>query len=356
MSDRGHATGCEPRGARALLGPARGLTRRGRFALASAVLALALAAGLAAPASGQPSHADSFPNRPVRIIVPFTTGGPTDFLARLIAHKLGELWSQPVLVDNKPGGGANIGTDAVAKAAADGYTIGIVSSAYAINPSLYSKLPFDTLRDLAGVTQIVSSTMVLVAHPSVPTNSVNELIALARSKPRALTYGSVGTGSGTHLAGEMFKSATGTDLLHVPYKGTSQVQVDLLAGRVALMFGHLSSVLQHLRAGKLKALAVLDSHRDPAAPDVPAMTESVPGVEASGMFGIVTAAGVPRERVRKLNADIVKVLNIPEVKEKIGGMGGETLVGSTPEEFDLYLRSEVKKWAKIVKDSGATAD
>ena len=319
-------------------------------------MALALFAWLPGWALGQPASPDSFPSRPVRIIVPFTTGGPTDFLARIIGQKLAELWNQPVLVDNKPGAGANIGTDAVAKATPDGYTIGIVSNAYTINPSLYSKLPFDTLRDLAGVTQIVSSAMVLVAHPSVPANSVDELIALARSKPGQLTYGSVGTGSGTHLAGELFKSATGTNLVHVPYKGTSQVQVDLLAGRVALMFGHLSSVLQHLRTGRLKALAVLDSKRNPAVPEVPAMAETVPGVEASGMFGIVTAAGTPRERVRKLNADIVKVLNLPELKEKIGGMGGETLVANSAEQFDVYLRADIRKWAKAVKDSGATAD
>lgn len=292
----------------------------------------------------------------MRIIVPFTTGGPTDFLARIMGQKLAEMWNQPVLVDNKPGAGTNIGTDAVAKANPDGYTLGIVSNAFTINPSLYSKLPFDTLRDLTGITQIVSSAMVLVAHPSVPANSVEELIALARAKPGQLTYASVGTGSGLHLTGEMFKSATRTDLVHVPYKGTSQAHVDLLAGRVVLMFGHVSSVLQHLKSGKLKALAVLDSKRNPVIPDVPAMAETVPGVEASGMFGIVIAAGTPRERVRKLNADIVKVLNMPELKEKIGGMGGETLVGSTPEQFDLYLRADIRKWAKAVKDSGATAD
>ena len=311
---------------------------------------------MAAPASGQSAPADSFPIKPVRIIVPFAVGGPTDFLARLIGQKLNELWNQPVLVDNKPGAGANIGTDAVAKAAADGHTIGIVSNAYVINPSLYSKLPFDTLSDLTGVTQIVSSDMVLVAHPSVAANNVDELIALAKSKPGQVTYASVGTGSGLHLAGEMFKTATGTDLLHVPYKGTSPAQVDLLAGRVALMFAHLSSVLQHLKSGKLKALAVLDSKRHPALPAVPAMGETVPGIELSGMFGIVTAAGTPRERVRKLSADIVKVLHMPEVKEKIGSMGGETLVGSTPDQFDMHLRSEIRKWAKAVKDSGATAD
>mgnify|MGYP001615256376 CR=1 FL=1 len=329
---------------------------RNHFRIAIAVLATAFTAGMAATAFAQPAPADTFPSRPVRIVVPFTTGGPTDFLARLIGQKLSELWNQPVLVDNKPGAGANIGTDAVAKAAADGYTIGIVSSAYTINPSLYSKLPFDTLKDLSGVTQIVSSAMVLVAHPSIPANNVDELIALARLKPGQLTYASVGTGSGLHLTGEMFKSATRTDLLHVPYKGTSQAHVDLLAGRVALMFAHVSSVLQHLKSGKLKALAVLDSKRNPVLPDIPAMAETVPGVEASGMFGIVTAADTPRERVRKLNADIVKVLNTPELKDKIGGMGGETLIGSTPEQFDSYLRSEIRKWAKAVKDSGATAD
>jgi len=314
----------------------------------SIALALALVSG--------ESRAQDFPTKPVRIIVPFSAGGPTDFLARLIGQKLSEMWNQPVVVDNRPGAGANIGTDAVAKAPADGYTIGIVSNAYTINPSLYSRLPFDTLRDLTGITQIVSSAMVLVAHPSVPANSVDDLIALAKAKPGHLTYASVGTGSGTHLTGEMFKSATGTDLVHVPYKGTSPAQVDLLAGRVMLMFGHLSSVLLHLRTGKLKALAVLDSTRNPAVPDVPAMAETVPGVEASGMFGIVTAAGTPRDRVRKLNADIVNVLNRPELKEKIGRMGGETLIGSTPEQFDLFLRSEIRRWAKAVKDSGATAN
>lgn len=322
--------------------------------IAGAVGALALIAPL--PAAAQAAPADLFPSKPVRIVVPFTTGGPTDFLARLMGQKLTELWNQAVLIDNKPGAGSNIGTDAVAKASPDGHTLGIVSNAYTINPSLYSKLPFDTLRDLTGVTQIVSSAMVLVAHPSVPANSVGELIALAKSMPGQLAYGSVGTGSGTHLAGEMFRSATGTKLLHVPYKGTSQVQVDLLAGRVGLMFGHVSSVLQHVRSGKLKALAVLDSKRHPALPEVPALAETVPGVEASGMFGIVTAAGTPRERVRRLNTDIVKVLQMPELKEKIAGMGGETLIASTPEQFDVYIRAEIKKWAKAVKDSGASAE
>ena len=324
--------------------------------VAGAAAMCALAAGMAAPASAQLVPADSFPSKPVRIVVPFTTGGPADLLGRLIGQRVSEIWKQPVVVDNKPGAGSNIGLDAVAKAAADGHTLGIVSSAYVINPSLYSKLPFDTLRDLTGVTQIVSSAMTLVAHPGVPANTVEELIALAKAKPGQVSYASVGTGSGLHLAGEMFKTATHTDLLHVPYKGTSPAQVDLLAGRVALMFGHLSSVLQHLKSGKLKALAVLDNKRNPAVLDVPAISETVAGVEASGMFGVVTSAGTPRERVHRLNADIVRVLNIPEVKARIVGMGGETLIASSPEQFDAYIRAEIKKWAKAVKDSGATAD
>ena len=322
--------------------------------LASVVLAAAL--GFASAASMAQSPAEVFPNKPVRIVVPFTTGGPADLHGRLMAPRLTEMWKLPVVVDNKPGAGANIGVEAVAKAAPDGHTLGIVSAAYVINPSLYTKLPFDTLKDLTGVTLIVSSAMTLVAHPSVPANSVEELIALAKAKPGQLSYASVGTGSGLHLAGEMFKTVTHTDLLHVPYKGTSPAQVDLLAGRVALMFGHLSSVLQHVKSGKLKALAVLDTRRNPALPDVPALAETVAGVEAAGMFGVITTGATPRERVQKLNADIVRVLNIPEVKERIAGMGGETLIANTPEQFDAYIRSEIRKWAKAVKDSGATAD
>jgi len=300
---------------------------------------------------GQASPA-AFPKKPVHIIVPFPAGGPTDVLARGVGQKLAELWGQPVIVDNKPGAGSMIGIDAAAKAEPDGHTISMVTSSFVINPSIQPKLPYDTLKDLTGVTQLALAQVGLLAHPSVPANNVRELIALAKAKPGALSFASVGAGSSSHLPGEMLKSAARIDMLHVPYKGSGPATLDLLNGRVQLMFDVLPAQLGNIKSGKLKLLAVASEKRLAMFPAAPTMAETLPGFEVTTLFGVVTSSGTPRDVVRKLNADIVKVLNAQDLKDRIVGLGLEP-VGSTPEQFDAFIRSEIRKWSEVVKSSGA---
>jgi tripartite-type tricarboxylate transporter receptor subunit TctC len=289
------------------------------------------------------------------MIVGFAAGGGTDTTARPIAHKLSELFGQQVFVDNRPGAAGNIATDIVAKANPDGYTIlmGTIA-ALAINPSLYANLPFDPERDLAPVTQAVDSTNILSLHPSVPANSVKELVELAKSK--SLNYGSSGVGGTGHLAGELFNLMTGVKLVHVPYKGGAPAMVDLVAGRVELVFATAASAVPQIKAGKIKGIAVTTGRRSALMPELPTIAEAgLAGYDANNWYGLMVPANTPRAIIDRLNAETVKVLNMPEVKTFLFNQGLEA-APSTPEEFGAYIRSERAKWAKIVKASGAKAE
>jgi tripartite-type tricarboxylate transporter receptor subunit TctC len=301
------------------------------------------------------AQAQDFPAKPVRLVVPFPAGGPTDLLARTIGQKLTEMWNQTVVIDNRPGAGSIIGVDAAAKADPDGYTLAMGPSAMVVNPSLYPKMPYDTLKDLAGVTQLVDAPLFLVANPGLKANSVAELIAYAKANPGVVTYASPGSGTTAHLAMELLKARTGTDMVHVPYKGTQPAQIDLLSGRVQLMFDVLPTHLAQIKAGKLRVLAVANGKRVDLLPEVPAVAETVPGFDVSAFFGVVAPSATPRDVVRKLGADFAKALDSPEVKGKLAGLG-MVAVGSTPEQFDAFIRSEIVKWAEVVKGAGAKAD
>ena len=314
--------------------------------LACAALTLALAC----PAAS----AQSYPSKPVRLIVPFAPGGPADFQARLIAPKLTASWGQPVVVENRAGGNTIIATELTARSEPDGHIVQVISAGFAINVSLYSKLPYDSLRDLAFVTQLTSGPAIVVVHPSLPVRSVKELIQLARSRPGQLTYASAGLPS--QLAVELFKVMTGTDLVHVPYKGAAPAMIDLIAGHVQVSFPTIGGGLPHAQAGRLRALATTGAKRPLAAPDLPTMMESgVPGYEATNWFGTAVPAKTPPAIVAKLSQDIGRVLHLPDVRERLLAQGMEP-VSNTPEEFSTYVRSEMTKWAKVVKASGAKAE
>ena len=303
------------------------------------------------------AHAQAYPSQPIKMIVPFTAGGTTDILARTIGQKLSEAWRQPVIVENRPGAGGNIGADVVAKAKPDGYTIlmGTIGT-QAINASLYSKMPYDAAKDFAPVTLVAMVPNVLVVHPAVNARTVGELVALAKAKPGELNFASSSTGGSPHLSGEMFKQMTGANIVHVPYKGSAPAITDLLGGQVSLMFDNLPSALPQVKAGKLRALGVTSARRSQAAPDIPTIAESgVPGYEVDSWFGILAPAATPKEIVSKLNVEIVRILKIPEVRERLLEQGAEP-VGDTPEQFAEHIRKETVKWARVVKASGAKAD
>ncbi len=293
-----------------------------------------------------------YPNKSIRLVVPFATGGANDVLGRLIGKELAERWRQPVVIDNRPGGGGNIGTGLVAKAPPDGYTIVFVPTSFGSNQSLYAKLSYDTLRDFAGVCWVATGSGVLAVHPSLATDSVKDLVALAKLKPGQFNYASSGVGSSPHSRGELLKKATGIDIVHVTYKGTSPALMDLIAGRVSLAFTDLFQVVPYAKAGKLKILGVIGERRSPDLPDVPTMTEAgVPGFETGQWFGILAPAATPREIIRKLNTEIVKALQTPDMKERMSKLGLDP-VGGTPEEFDAHIKAEVEKWAKVIKGAG----
>jgi tripartite-type tricarboxylate transporter receptor subunit TctC len=297
--------------------------------------------------------ADVYPSKPIRIVAPFPPGGPADILSRTIGQKLSQSWGQPVVIDNRPGAGGNIGADVAAKSAPDGYTLlmGFVGT-HAINPSLYAKMPFDNVKDFEPVARVALVTIVLVVNPSVPAHSLKELIALAKSKPGELTFGSPGHGTPQHLAGEMFNTMAGVKMLHVPYKGAVPALSDLLGGQVSLIFSSMPPALPLVKAGKLRALGVTSTTRSPAAPEIPTLAESgLPGYVVSNWYGILAPRGTPKEIVAKLNAEIVRILNMPDVKESLAVQGAEPFT-STPEQFAAYIKEETEKWAKIVKYSG----
>jgi tripartite-type tricarboxylate transporter receptor subunit TctC len=323
------------------------------FHLASMVICVAVIGLATANALAQ-----DYPGRSIRFVVPLPPGGFTDLLARAIGQKLTESWGQTVVVDNRGGGGTTIGTEIVAHAPPDGYTILLVPPDLAINPSLYRdrKLPYDAVKSFAPVTLAAWSPIILVAHPSVPAKSVKELIALAKSKPGQLNYASGGIGTGAHVSTELFKSMTGTDMVHVPYKGVGPAVTGLLAGQVQIMFGQLPITLPHVKAGKLRALAIASAKRSPAISDLPTVAEAgVPGFEANPWFGVAAPAGTPKEIITKLNTEIVKILNMPEIQQRLTALGAEP-VGSTPEEFAAHIKAEIVKWGQVVEKSGARAD
>ncbi len=312
-----------------------------RALLAATVLALAASAS-----------AQTFPARPVRIIVPFPAGGPSDILTRMMGPKLTDLWGQQVVVDNRPGAGTLIGTDLVAKAAPDGYTLAMVFIGHAANPALYSKLPYDTLHDFAPVTLATTLPLIVVAHPSLRVGSVKELIALARSKPGQITFATAGNGSASHLAGELFKSVARVNLLHIPYKGSAPAIADVLGGQVPTAFDGLPSALPHVQAGKLRAIAMTSLERSPLLPDVATVAESgFPGFSASSWFGVLAPARTPPAVVQQLNANMVKVLQLPEIRDRLVAMGYRP-IANTPEQFDVFIRAEITKWAKVIKEAG----
>jgi tripartite-type tricarboxylate transporter receptor subunit TctC len=300
--------------------------------------------------------AEAYPSKIVRIIVPFPPGGGTDVIARVIAQKLTESWGQQVIVENKAGASGTIGSDLVAKSPADGYTLLLTATHHAINLSMYKQLPYDTLRDFVPVAYIAASPNLLLLHPSVPANNVQELIAYVKSKPGGLNYASSSVGGATHLTGELFKTAAGIELQHIPYKGAAPAMTDLLGGQVPMMFDVIPTALAHVRSGRLKAIAVTSARRTTVMPEVPTIAESgIPGFEAISWFGLYAPAATPKETVNKLNADFNRVLQLPEVKDKLAAQGAEP-IAMTPEQFAGYLRAEIVKWAKAIKDSGAKAE
>jgi tripartite-type tricarboxylate transporter receptor subunit TctC len=316
---------------------------------------LACAAALAAFTAH--AAADIYPSKPIRFVVAFPPGGGTDIIARSIAQKLAERLAQQVVVDNRPGAGGNIGTDIVAKSAPDGYTLLMGSAGpLAINASLFKAMPFDPVRDLAPVTLAASTPNVLVVHPSLKVATVKELIALVRAHPGEINFASSGHGTPAHLAGELFNSMAGVKLVHVPYKGASPALADLLGGQVQIMFSTMPPALPHVKDGKLRALAVTSLARSPAAPELPTMDEAaLPGFEANTWHGVVLPTGAQSAIIARLNREIVAILHLPDVVERLSSQGAEP-VGSTPEEFAAYIRSETVKWAKVVRDSGAKAE
>jgi tripartite-type tricarboxylate transporter receptor subunit TctC len=300
--------------------------------------------------------AQTYPSKPIRIIVPFPVGGIADIYSRLVGNRLTELWGQPVVIENRTGAGGNIGADLVAKAAPDGYTIGIGSiGTHAVNVALFSKMPYDPVKDFAPITPLVDADGLLVVHPSVGANSVAELIALARAKPGGLTYASAGAGTASHLAGELFKSIAKVDLLHVPYKGNVPAITDLLAGQTSLIFATMPTVLPHARAGKLRALASMGEARAAATPELPAIRESLPGFVVNNWVGFFAPAGTPAEFVQRLNTETRNFMSTKEMTARMTAEGAR-FIPMTPEQFGNFVKAEIAKWAPVVKASGAKAD
>ncbi len=316
---------------------------KGSPMFSSRLLAIALAFSAGA------TLAQDYPNKAVRVIVPFPAGGSTDIVGRTVAQKLSELWGQPVVVDNRAGGGTVIGTDIVAKAAPDGYTLLVTPAPFTINPSLLSKLPYDTLADFAPITLINTTPLVLVVNPGVPARSVTELIALAKARPGQLNFGSSGTGGSNHLAGELFNAMAGVKVVHIPYKGNAPALIDLAGGHVDLIFNGVTSALPLIRGGKLRALAVTSMQRSAALPEAPTMDEvALKGFVAVAWNGLGAPAKTPRDVIAKINADVIRIVSSPELKERLKAEGSDP-VGSTPEQYAAFLRDEIAKWAKVIK-------
>ncbi len=318
---------------------------------------LAAALSLMTCAAAGISAAQDYPARPIRIIVQFTPGTSTDILARIVAQKMSEDWGQQVIVDNRPGAGAVIGTEMGAKATPDGYTLTMaVSSAFGINPTLYSKLPYDAIKDFAPIANLGLTPQTLVANPSAAFKTVKEFVAAATDKPAQINYASLGSGSTSHLTMEMFRSTAGIKLNHIPFKGSADAHTQLIGGQIPVMFDAIPATQPHIKSGKLRGLGIATLKRSAFLPDLPTIAESgYPGFEAVGWIGIAAPAKTPAAILDKLNAEMVKILNQPDVKERLSTLAF-TPVGDTRAQFAAYIKSEIAKWGKAVKESGAKAD
>jgi tripartite-type tricarboxylate transporter receptor subunit TctC len=311
---------------------------------------------LAALLSAGPVAAQNYPVKPVRIIVPYAPGGSTDVVFRILAPRLSENLGQQVLIENRPGAASTLGLELVAKSPPDGYTIGVSNIAYGANPTLYKKMPFDSEKDLVPVSLVSIVTMVLSVHPSVPARSVKQLIALAKARPGTLNYGSAGNGSANHLATARFTYMTGTNLVHVPYKGGGPAVVSIVSGETAVLFATIPSAIQHFRSGKLIPLGVSRAARNTALPDIPTVAEAgVAGYEAIEWNGVMVPTGTPPAVINRLYQAIVKAVAIPDVKERVSGLGAD-LVGNSPDEFREFLKKELATWSKVVKEVGMRID
>jgi tripartite-type tricarboxylate transporter receptor subunit TctC len=299
---------------------------------------------------GLTGHGQNYPLKPIRIVVPFTPGGPNDILARIAGQRLTAAWGQQVIVDNRPGGGTVIGTEFVAKAPPDGYTMLMVSTSHAANVSLMSKLPFDTLHDFAAVIQAVSSPNVLVVHPSIPARSPRELVAIAKARPGQINFASGGSGSATHLSGELLRLTAGVSMTHIPYKGAGPATIDLISGQVSWMFGTILPTLPHIKTGKLRAIGVSSKQRVAVLPGIPAVAEDVPGFEAVSWYGMFVPAATPADLIAKLNQEIARAFTVAEVRDRLAREGTEVVAG-TPAQFAALFKSEVAKWARVIKEA-----
>ena len=316
-------------------------------------LCLMLLLSGAAPCFG----ADAYPNKPVRWVVPFPPGGGTDLISRTLAAKLNEAWGVQVIADNRPGGGGTLGLGIAAKMPADGYTIVLgQASNVAVAPGLYAKLAYDPVKDLQPITNVIAAPLVIVSHPSFPARNTKELIAYARAKPGAVTFGSPGNGTIGHLSMELLKTSAKINMLHIPYKGATLAITELIGGQIVLYASSMPPALPLISAGKLKALGVTTAKRLAPLPNVPTIAESgVPGYEAVNWYGVFVPAGAPKDIVAKLHADIVRALKLPDVKERFAGEGGD-IIANTPEEFGAFIRMEIPKWSKVIKDASVKVD
>ncbi|MGZ5136506.1 MAG: Bug family tripartite tricarboxylate transporter substrate binding protein [Burkholderiales bacterium] len=310
------------------------------------------AATLVAAAHGVAFAAQAYPTRPIRIVVAYTPAGATDILARVIGQKMNEAWGQPVIIENRPGANGNIGTEYAAKAAPDGHTFLMTTAGpHGINPSLYRKLGYDAVKDFTAVSLVALVPNILVVSNALPVKNVKELIAYAKANPGKLCYGSPGAGSTAHLSMELFKSMTGTNLVHVPYKGSAGVLTDVMGGQIAATMDNMPAYLPQVKAGKIRALAVTPNKRSPAAPDIPTVAEAgVPGYNSSAWFGLVAPAATPKDVVTKLSVETARILQLPDVKSRLSELGAEP-IGSTPEQFSSHIKAEIAKWAKVIKEA-----
>ena len=316
-----------------------------------------VAAIVATCAFGVQAFAQTFPAKTVRFISGFAAGGGNDIMARLLGQKLAEMWGQQVVVDNRPGANTIVAMQILAGAPSDGHTIFMASTTLAINASLYSKLPYDTVADFTPIGIAARAPLVVVVNNSLPARSVRELIAMAKSHPGKLSFGSSGAGNSTHLVPEMFKAAAGIDMVHIAYKGTGIALIDVMSGQIPLAFSGILPALPYIRAGRLRGIAVTTLQRSPAAPEIPTVSESgLPGFEATEWFGIIAPGRMPREAMLRINSDLGKVVRMPDIQERLARDGGVPAGDMTPEQFSAHIKAEIVKWGKAVKDSGSKAD
>jgi tripartite-type tricarboxylate transporter receptor subunit TctC len=302
------------------------------------------------------AQAQTYPNKPIRLVVPFPAGGPTDILGRAIGAKLSEAMGQPVVIDNRGGAGGGLGADSVAKSAPDGHTILLgTTGTHTINPNLYSKLPYDPIKDFVAISLVVKYINILVVNPNVPAKNVAELIALAKQKPGEITFGSAGNGSSNHLTGEMLATMAGVKMQHVPYKGSGPALNDVIAGQLSFMFDQYSTVAPQVKAGRLRAIGVATPKRHALMPDVPTVAETVPGFEVSAWYGMFVAANTPRDIVNRLNVELSKIMKMPDIHERMTALGWDPIT-NTPEQFTAQIKAELAIWADVVKKSGARID